>query len=411
MIKNICKEFKRNGLTGVVRRGLNKFQISGGVTDVLLWERKRRFLGKRREKVFGKDAKIVYVVPGVKISGGVAIVLQHANRLKLLGYDVRILTFSEETEINWFSNTVPVVSVLKCKRDVFEDVDVMIATHWSTAFWVDLSSAPRRIYFVQSDERRFNPENTAEIRLITETYKMDIEFMTEAKWIQRWLKEEFGKSAYYVPNGLDEKIFFPCDPIEPQGKKMRVLLEGPIDCWFKGMEDAYNAVKDLDCEIWIVSSNGKPKADWRYDRFFEDVPYDKMREVYASCDVFLKMSRIEGFFGPPMEAMACGCAVVVSEVTGFDEYIVNEENALVVKMRDIEGAKRAVSKLLEDKDLRQRLIESGYKTAREWNWNYSIGLLEKVIAGEEPTVFYTEDSPRKYDYNEEMRELRMKNAK
>lgn len=428
MIKKIYKEFKRNGLLGVMRRVLNMFQISGRVTDVLLWEKGKESLKERREKVFGKGAKIAYVIPGVKISGGVAIVLQHTNRLKGLGHNVRIATFSEETEIDWFPNAVPIVSVVKSKKNAFDDVDIMIATHWSTVFWVDLCDAPRRIYFVQSDERRFNPENTAEIRSITETYKMDIEFMTEAKWIQRWLKDEFGKDAYYVPNGLDENVFFREEGMgddiligsnpSAEGtrhllatasrgrRRSRVLLEGPIDCWFKGMQNAYDAVKDLDCEIWIVSSNGKPKADWCYDRFFENVPYNKMREIYSSCDVFLKMSRIEGFFGPPMEAMACGCTVVVSEVTGLDEYIVDEENALVVPFGDVDGARKAVKRLLDDRVLREKLIKNGRKTVREWNWNRSIDLLEKVVAGEYPRVFYSGEFSKEYSYQNEMRRLK-----
>jgi glycosyltransferase involved in cell wall biosynthesis len=118
---------------------------------------------------------------------------------------------------------------------------------------------------------------------------------------------------------------------------------------------------------------------WRYDRFFENVPIDEMKSIYSSCDILLKMSRVEGFFGPPMEAMACDCAVVVGKVTGYDEYIVNGDNALVVEQGDISGAQKAVKRLMDDSTLREKLIMNGYKTAKEWNWDHSIDLLEKVI--------------------------------
>lgn len=406
LFKNTTKEFKRNGAIGVIRRALNTFGISSMVDRLTMyWSRLKRSLLRQRTKIYGKETKIAYVIPGVKISGGVAIVLHHVNYLKKRGYDVQLLTFSREIEIDWLANEVPIQSVLSAKRSDLAKIDVMIATHWSTAFWVDLSVAPRRMYFVQSDERRFNPENKAEINSITTTYQMDFEFITEAKWIQSWLKDEFNKDAYYVPNGLDQDIFYHDKSIEKNTKKPRVLLEGPIDFWFKGMENVYQAVKNLDCELWIISSHGKPKSNWRYDKFFENVPLNQMREIYTSCDIFLKMSYMEGFFGPPMEAMACGCAVVVGKVTGYDEYIVDGYNALVVEQGDVEGARKAVERLMRDFDLRKRLIENGQKTAKEWSWDRSIDLLEKVIAGEKPKQYYADTKSEVYNYRDEIRRL------
>ena len=106
-----------------------------------------------------------------------------------------------------------------------------------------------------------------------------------------------------------------------------------------------------------------------------------MRKIHSSCDVFLKMSRVEGFFGPPMEAMACGCSVVVGKVSGYDEYIVHEENALVAEQGDVEGARRVVQRLLSDAALRDRLVKRGFETAKAWTWEQSargmLALVEK----------------------------------
>jgi glycosyltransferase involved in cell wall biosynthesis len=148
-------------------------------------------------------------------------------------------------------------------------------------------------------------------------------------------------------------------------------LEGPICIPFKGMADAYAAIAGLDCEIWIVSSAGKPPADWKYDRLFMSVPFAEMKHIYSACDIFLKMSRVEGFFGPPMEAMACGCAVVVGKVTGYDEYIVAGRNALVVEQGDVAAARTAVQRLLADGRLREDLVQGGFATVAEWTWERS----------------------------------------
>ncbi len=323
--------------------------------------------------------KIAYIIPGTAISGGIAVVLQHANRLLRKGHDVSIFTQDLNDKIDWFPDQKVAIMPIDSKSAYLkENIDILIASSWSTAPSMDVIPARRKIYFVQSDERKFF-DDAEKIRLINETYKIDCEYMTEAKWIQKWLKAEFGHDSFHVPNGLDENIFHKTDPIEPRGGRMRVLLEGRLDVPFKGMKEAYEAVKDLDCEIWIVSSGGRLDSRWRVDKFFENAPIEKMKEIYSSCDIFLKMSRVEGFFGPPMEAMACGSAVVVGKVTGYDEYIQSEHNALVVEQNDVEGAREAVERLLGDNGLRDKLIENGYKTAKDWSWDKSIEKLEEVI--------------------------------
>ena len=103
-----------------------------------------------------------------------------------------------------------------------------------------------------------------------------------------------------------------------------------------------------------------------------------MRKIYSSCDILLKMSRVEGFFGPPLEMMACGGTAVVSKVTGYDEYIVDGYNALVVEMGDVNRARAAVKRLIEDPELRKRLIANGQQTAKNWRWEQTIDILEKV---------------------------------
>lgn len=324
--------------------------------------------------------KIAYLLPGTGISGGIAVILQHANRLLEKGYDVFLISQNLEEEIDWFPNRVPIYSLKTRRTYLFNNIDILIATSWDTVVNItmkNLIDTNRIIYFVQSDERRFFEEEDMK-KLVHQTYEMKYEYMTEARWIQKWLKSEFGHEAHYVPNGLDDEIFYNTDQIVKK-EKVRVLLEGPIVISFKGVEDAYEAVKDLDCEIWIISSAGSPKSDWRYDKFFERVPINQMREIYSSCDILLKMSRVEGFFGPPMEAMACGCSVVTGKCTGYDEYIYNEQNALVVNMGDVKGAKQAVARLINDKKLREKLIQNGYQTIKNWKWSRSIRFLEDII--------------------------------
>lgn len=322
--------------------------------------------------------KIAYLLPNLSISGGVSVVFQHANRLQKRGYKVCLVTLCGIEPTDWFPNQ----NVECCTLNTYpSDVDVLIATSWETAFYLNDMPATHKCYFVQSDETRFHPENSLPYYFTSLSYQLNYHFLTEAKWIQKFLLENYGKRAAYVPNGLDEQIFYHDKPLQPKGTRIRVLLEGAIDIPYKGMKESFLAINGLDVEVWCVSSFGEPKKGWKCDRFFEKVPMHKMRHIYSSCDILLKLSRVEGFFGPPLEMMACGGCCVVANVSGADEYIRHEYNALVIDDPcDIAAARAAVAKLIDNPQMRKQLITNGYETASSWNWDRSIDNLEKFIA-------------------------------
>ena len=322
--------------------------------------------------------KIGYVIPGTSISGGIAVICEHVNRLIQRGHDVSIISEDNLDRIAWFPNqSAPVIPLGKISGDAY---DILVATGWTTAYTVQQLGANRKFYFVQSDESRFYPPGDFRAKRARKTYKMDFEFLTMARWLQNWLKEEFGKSSTYIPNGINDQIIFHDKPIENKGEKVRVLLEGSISIPYKGMTDAFMAVSDLDCEVWCVSSSGRPNPEWKCDKFFEKVPFGKMRHIYSSCDILLKMSRIESFCYPPLEMMACGGTTVVGKVTGIDEYMVDGYNGLVVDQGDIQGAQNALKKMIEDEEFRKELSRNGKKTAKKFHWDSSIDILENIFS-------------------------------
>lgn len=328
--------------------------------------------------------KIAYLLPGTGISGGVGVILQHTNRLMERGHEViLILTSGQDSwDLSWFpNNKVPVLSYHTPYQYRFHNIDHLVATGWQTVEYLCRIDAKNKYYFVQSDERRFS-EDLEFKSVVDKTYRSPVNYITEAIWIQKWLASEYGHYATWVPNGLDINIFH---PVQVQPHRPRVLIEGPISIPFKGVADCIKAIAGIGCEVWMVSNAGTPDPSWKIDKFFSKVPMDKMREIYSDCDVLLKMSQVEGFFGPPMEAMACGCAVVCSKVTGYSEYIDHEKNALVVESGDIAGARAAVVKILADPFLKNSLVLNGYNTVKQWPWAPSIDRLEYLFGSTQCT--------------------------
>lgn len=323
---------------------------------------------------------ICYIIPTTNITGGVAVVCEHLNRLQALGYKVLIASTDNKTDLSWFPKQTVEVIPFKGNKKNIENYDIVVATGWITTYELALLNVKRKIYFVQSDETRFYPEKSFLRNRVENTYHFPFEYMTEAKWIKKWLKEKYGHESELVPNGINTDIFYPDTPLEPKPKnKKRILLEGAINLPFKGMKEAFEVVQDLDCEVWCVSYDGKPKPEWHCDRFFEKVPMDVMRRIYSSCDILLKLSRVEGFFGPPLEMMACGGVPIVAKVTGYDEYIINNRNALVCPSYNINEIKKIVSSLINRQELFENLKIRARVTVDKYSWNNTIKILEKIL--------------------------------
>ena len=67
-------------------------------------------------------------------------------------------------------------------------------------------------------------------------------------------------------------------------------------------------------EIWLLTSSAVDTYEG-VDRVFSRLPIEDTAKVYRSCDVLVKLSLVEGMFGPPLEM--------------FQELILRPEKTLV----------------------------------------------------------------------------------
>lgn len=340
---------------------------------------------KKNLSLKNKKPSIFYIIPTTKITGGVAVCCEHLNRLKKLGYKVLFVSYDNKTNLSWFPNQKVKVTPLKNSKKILEKFDIGVATGWITAYELALLDVKRKIYFVQSDERRFYSMESFLRKRVEETYKMPFEFMTEAKWIQKWLKKEFNQKAFYVPNGVNTEIFYPDTPLIPKKKGIiRVLVEGAANLPFKGVEEALKLLEEIkkeitNLEVVYVNSDGTPKKEWKYDYYFEKVPMNKMRYIYSSCNFLLKLSKVEGFSGPPVEMITCGRKVIISKNLLIEEYLKNKNikrNLILFKN------KNNLVKLLKNKAKVNKNKKNNNKSINYLNWENNIKKLEIFIKNE-----------------------------
>ncbi|NOZ82758.1 MAG: glycosyltransferase family 4 protein [Euryarchaeota archaeon] len=106
------------------------------------------------------------------------------------------------------------------------------------------------------------------------------------------------------------------------------------------------------------------------------VEWEHTPEYYSAADVFVHPSLHESQSMSVMEAMACGCAVVVSRDSGGESYLKHGHNCVFLwnPTSPAELSERVVE-LLSEPELRHRLGENARKSMQRYSWDAHISAL------------------------------------
>ncbi|GAC1552406.1 MAG: hypothetical protein NVS2B7_28370 [Herpetosiphon sp.] len=94
---------------------------------------------------------------------------------------------------------------------------------------------------------------------------------------------------------------------------------------------------------------------------------DHLPALYSQADVFVYPALYEGFGLPVLEAMACGCPVVTSNVSSLPE--VTGDAAVLVDPYDVEHIAQGMQEILEAEALSAQLRERGLQRAAFFSWD------------------------------------------
>jgi len=93
----------------------------------------------------------------------------------------------------------------------------------------------------------------------------------------------------------------------------------------------------------------------------------ELASFYKAAKVFVFPSAYEGFGIPTLEAMKCGCPVILANSSCLPE--VGGDAALYFESDNKDSLANAITKVLSDEKLRKELIVKGYKQVNEFSWD------------------------------------------
>lgn len=146
---------------------------------------------------------------------------------------------------------------------------------------------------------------------------------------------------------------------------------------FEAFKEYLNAIKNSGLTLVVVCKLiPKEERDWKDElkklgiekrviltNFVTD---ENLPAIYSGAEVFLFPSLYEGLGLPVLEAMACGSAVITSNVSSMPE--VGGDAPLYVDPQSVGSISRAMAKVLNDSRLRQQMIKKGFNQVKKFTW-------------------------------------------
>ena len=216
-------------------------------------------------------------------------------------------------------------------------------------------------------------------------------------FLSNWAESEFRK----IYAGNTRVVRSGADPVRfaPGGDRLKIRERygyGPEDfvvLWLgivmphRRLQDAIEAVsllvnKNVNVNFLLAGSD---RSDPEYcnslkklaeelgvqDRvtFAGKVADEEIRDFYCACDVFLFPNELQTWGLAVLEAMACGCPVLVSEGAAVHEILTDNENAILFPARTPKALAEKLELLVNQPELRQRIAQAGMTLARTtYNW-------------------------------------------
>lgn len=358
--------------------------------------------------------KISFVLPPYSTApiGGYRVVYEYANRLARRGHYVTVVHASRLRNIphplrqlsgivawinywrgrlfrrrpGWqrIDNRVTVLHVYEPTSARIPDGDVVFGTLWATTEYVIEYPVTKgqKFYLIQGPSE-IDAWGAPKGRVDRLWRSPNLKKIVVARWLYERALEMGARHGdlRYIPNAVDTNLFRLIEPLEirPPSACMMFGSEARRGSWY-GLE-ALEMVRAArpEFETTLFSTEPRPPGIPSWMRFVTNPPQDQLVALYNSSRIYVCSSLAEGWHLPPTEAMACGCALVSTDIPGVRDYATHGVTALLCSAEDSSNLARHIIGLIDDDPQRVALARRGWEFINSLNWEHNVTLLEEFV--------------------------------
>ena len=204
--------------------------------------------------------KINFLLPHIRLSGGVKALLEYANRLNKIGHEVRVFVPRKAPKwyqlldkwtmrkhglqsllpgvVEWMDNNLAIEIFPESEGGYLPDSDILVASAWQN---VELAAQlplekGALFYFVLHYESLWTRHKNRAVK----TYDLSCEMITCSTWLKKTLIEKHGKKADVLVIPVDREVFF-CEQKKWNSIPRIAMLHHDYD--WKGYAEGIEVIK------------------------------------------------------------------------------------------------------------------------------------------------------------------------
>ena len=274
-------------------------------------------------------------------------------------------------------------SIKKTKRKLIDQhFDVFLSTYYEPYFLDHIGKKPFILTVYDMIHEIFPEYFTSDAKTVSQK-RLLIEKADKIIAISKQTKKDILK---IYPNVSPEKIdvVYLSQTIIDNGVATTGLPANFI--LFVGNRGAYKNFKlfaettvpflKVDRSLYIVCAGGGKLSGKEIEMLEElniakqviqrDYKDSELASFYKAARVFVFPSAYEGFGIPTLEAMKCGCPVILANSSCLPE--VGGDAVLYFESNDKDSLAGAIDKILNDESVRKELIQKGLRQVNEFSW-------------------------------------------
>lgn len=363
--------------------------------------------------------KICFITPQFKTGGGNRVFVELANILVNKGYEVELIYPNNSNSVNNFclDKKISIIEIGSLADSKLKKLSNLLLTlmfvsrkrRYSVVLLADPIMSIFAFILGRNHVYRFVQANDYIIyddlfllknRIMLAAYKfltrMSYQYRVNYIFNSRYTFDSYidvarrSDVAYkLVHPAVNHQIFYNRD-LRDGG--ITICVVGRIHP-LKGFSDFISAWRRLQKELMVRINMAYVITHDQLDEF-DTVGFtvvnpkndEEIADIFNKSHIFISTSWWEGFGLPPLEAMACGCAVIMTFAGGVMEYAENEVNCLMYQPRDIEQLCAHIRFLTENPDEIIRLATNGISTAKRFSWERSTEQLIDTLGVAESDV-------------------------